>query len=236
MNEKVLKTYTLTELKKFVSNTNIKNYSKLKKNELINLMLKKEHKDKFLHIKEKPKKKEEKKEEKKEIKPKKQEPKKQEPKKQEPKKQEPKKQEPKKQEPKKLLLDKLKITDDNDTIGINYYDKEVFIMATIDKENGNFFLDTFISYSKKKGLGRFLLCELIRYLLKNKIGGVNKKSKFRLRAAKLNDFGYKNKFSQKKLNQYYESIGFTKEKGSLNYFSTNIKEFLDKCDEFKFLD
>ncbi len=52
----ILNTYTLTELKKIISQSNIKRYSKLKKNELIELMTKDEHVNKFKHIKEKGKK------------------------------------------------------------------------------------------------------------------------------------------------------------------------------------
>ncbi len=52
----ILNTYSATELKKFISQSNIKKYSKLKKNELITLMTKTEHINKFRYIKEKVKK------------------------------------------------------------------------------------------------------------------------------------------------------------------------------------
>lgn len=52
----ILNTYTVTELKKFISQNNIKGYSKLKKDELIKLMTKAEHINKFKHIKPKEKK------------------------------------------------------------------------------------------------------------------------------------------------------------------------------------
>ena len=81
----ILKTYSVVELKRFISKTNIKGYSKMKKDDIMELMAKDEHKDKFRDIKAKP------------AKPK-PEPKKKEPKKKEPK-PEPKKQEPKKEEP-----------------------------------------------------------------------------------------------------------------------------------------
>ena len=45
----ILKTYTLDELRKEISKTNIKGYSKLKKLDLIELMLK--YKDRFKHLK-----------------------------------------------------------------------------------------------------------------------------------------------------------------------------------------
>ena len=47
----ILNTYNLGELKKMISNTNIKGYSKLKKDELIKLMIKEENIDKFKNIK-----------------------------------------------------------------------------------------------------------------------------------------------------------------------------------------
>ena len=45
----VLNSHTVVNLKKEISKTNIKGYSKLKKADVINLMLK--HKDRFSHIK-----------------------------------------------------------------------------------------------------------------------------------------------------------------------------------------
>ena len=63
--KEILNSYTLTELKRFVSQSNIKGYSKFKsanKSELIDLMLKPEHKDRFHHIKMKEKKEKPKKE------------------------------------------------------------------------------------------------------------------------------------------------------------------------------
>ena len=48
----ILNTYNTTELKKIISSTNIKGYSKLKKNDLVNFMTKKEHIHHFKHIKE----------------------------------------------------------------------------------------------------------------------------------------------------------------------------------------
>jgi len=47
----ILKSHTLGELRKEVSKSNIKRYSKLKKADLIELMLKEEHKDFFHHMK-----------------------------------------------------------------------------------------------------------------------------------------------------------------------------------------
>ena len=51
----ILNTYSATELKEFIKKTNIKGYSKLKKDGLVSLMTKAEHKGKFNHIKEKGK-------------------------------------------------------------------------------------------------------------------------------------------------------------------------------------
>lgn len=47
----ILKTYTAVELKREIGKTRIKKYSHLKKNDLINLMLKPEHINKFHHMK-----------------------------------------------------------------------------------------------------------------------------------------------------------------------------------------
>jgi len=46
----ILKSHNLKELRAEVSKTNIKRYSKLKKAELISLMMKKEHMDLFHHM------------------------------------------------------------------------------------------------------------------------------------------------------------------------------------------
>ena len=51
----ILNSYSLKELKKIISSTNIKGYSKMKKDEIIKLMMKQEHKDKFKDIKKKEK-------------------------------------------------------------------------------------------------------------------------------------------------------------------------------------
>jgi len=50
----ILESYSSTELKKEISKTNIKGYSKMKKSEIVNLMLK--NKDRFSHLKKKEKK------------------------------------------------------------------------------------------------------------------------------------------------------------------------------------
>ena len=47
----ILSSYSLAELRKEISKTNIKKYSSLKKADVIELMLKSEHKDKFHHLK-----------------------------------------------------------------------------------------------------------------------------------------------------------------------------------------
>ena len=46
----ILKSHNLKELRSEVSKTNIKKYSKLKKADLIDLMMKSEHKDLFHHM------------------------------------------------------------------------------------------------------------------------------------------------------------------------------------------
>ncbi len=48
--KKILESHPVSVLKKEISMTNIKGYSKMKKAEIIDLMMKPEHKDKFHHI------------------------------------------------------------------------------------------------------------------------------------------------------------------------------------------
>lgn len=47
---KILESHPVSVLKKEISKTNIKGYSKMKKSEIIDLMMKPEHKDRFHHI------------------------------------------------------------------------------------------------------------------------------------------------------------------------------------------
>jgi len=47
----ILKSHSVSTLKKEISKTNVKGYSKMKKAEVIDLMMKAEHTDKFKHIK-----------------------------------------------------------------------------------------------------------------------------------------------------------------------------------------
>ena len=47
----ILQSYTVTDLRKEISKTNIKGYSSMKKSEVIELMMKPEHKSKFNHLK-----------------------------------------------------------------------------------------------------------------------------------------------------------------------------------------
>ena len=51
VNRQILESHPVSVLKKEISATNIKGYSKMKKSEVIDLMLKKEHREKFSHIK-----------------------------------------------------------------------------------------------------------------------------------------------------------------------------------------
>ena len=53
--KQILNTYNTAELKKFISSTNLKGYSKLKKGELVNFMTKKEHIHHFKSVKERVK-------------------------------------------------------------------------------------------------------------------------------------------------------------------------------------
>lgn len=50
VNREILESHPVSVLKKEISATNIKGYSKMKKSEVIDLMLKKEHREKFSHI------------------------------------------------------------------------------------------------------------------------------------------------------------------------------------------
>ena len=50
VNRQILESHPVSVLKKEISATNIKGYSKMKKAEVIDLMLKKEHREKFSHI------------------------------------------------------------------------------------------------------------------------------------------------------------------------------------------
>jgi len=50
VSRKILKSHPVSVLKKEISKTNIKGYSKMKKPELIDLMMKPEHADRFAHI------------------------------------------------------------------------------------------------------------------------------------------------------------------------------------------
>jgi len=79
ITKEILESHPVSVLKKEISKTNIKGYSKMKKSGIVSLMLKPEHSKRFSHIK------------KAETKGKKEAPKKEAPKKEEPKKEEPKK-------------------------------------------------------------------------------------------------------------------------------------------------
>ena len=46
----ILESHSVTVLKKEIGKTNIRGYSKMKKSEVIELMMKPEHKDRFHHI------------------------------------------------------------------------------------------------------------------------------------------------------------------------------------------
>jgi len=91
ITKEILESHPVSVLKKEISKTNIKGYSKMKKTEIVSLMLKPEHSKRFSHIKKKG-----------------EEPKKESPKKESPKKivikRKPKAEEPKKESPKKIVI------------------------------------------------------------------------------------------------------------------------------------
>ncbi len=53
ITKEILESHPVTVLKKEISKTNIKGYSKMKKSEIVSLMLKPEHSKRFSHIKKK---------------------------------------------------------------------------------------------------------------------------------------------------------------------------------------
>ena len=240
-----LESHPVITLKKEISKTNIKGYSKMKKPEIVELMLK--NKSRFHHIKmaEKKPKEEKPKEDKpkpkltstsasgkvtelklKEAKPKK-------------KKlviKEKPKQKPKAKEDKPLLkLSKLKIGENQ----LNYNNNNVEIIASL--LDDEFYLEIFTSQSKKskprapRGEANEVLCEIIKYLLKDKSKwGLDKKSKFTLEAGEIE--GTEN-FNQQKLNKYYMTLGFKKDikeskATDKTIFSQPISGFIKNCMKF----
>ena len=230
-----LESHPVTTLKKEISKTNIKGYSKMKKPEIVELMLK--NKDRFHHIKmaekkpkeEKPKPKPAPKEEKPKPKP-------------APKKkklvikEKPKEKSKEKPKDKPLLdLSKLKIKENT----LNYNNNNVEIIASL--LDDEFYLEIFTSQSKKskprapRGEANEVLCEIIKHLLKDKSKyGLDKKSKFTLEAGEIE--GTEN-FNQQKLNKYYMTLGFKKDRKESNetdktIFSQPISGFIKNCMKF----
>ena len=80
-----------------------------------------------------------------------------------------------------------------------------------------------------------VLCEIIKHLLKDKSKyGLDKKSKFTLEAGEIE--GTKN-FNQQKLNKYYMTLGFKKDKKESDetestIFSQPISGFIKNCMKF----
>lgn len=213
-----LESHPVTTLKKEIRKTNIKGYSKMKKPEIVELMLK--NKSRFHHIKMAEKK----------------------PKKEKPKEDKPKPAPaPKKEKPKlvikKPLLDlsKLKIRENI----LKYINNNVEIIASL--LDDEFYLDIFTSQSDEdkprapRGEANEVLCEIIKHLLKDKNKyGLDKKSKFRLEAGEIE--GIKN-FNQQKLNKYYMTLGFKKDKKKSDetyrtIFSQPISGFIKNCMKF----
>tara|TARA_R110002110_G_scaffold415828_1_gene657046 strand:+ start:5907 stop:6869 length:963 start_codon:yes stop_codon:yes gene_type:complete len=226
-----LQSHPVTTLKKEISKTNIKGYSKMKKPEIVELMLK--NKSRFHHIKmaEKKTKKEKPKEDKpkpkltstsasgkvNQLKPK------------------PKAKAKAKEEKPLLDLSKLKIKENT----LNYINNNVEIIASL--LDNEFYLDIFTSQSDEdeprapRGEANMVLCEIIKHLLKDKSKyGLDKKSKFTLEAGEIE--GTKN-FNQQKLNKYYMTLGFKKDKKESDetestIFSQPISGFIKNCMKF----
>mgnify|MGYP003624737087 CR=1 FL=1 len=226
-----LESHPIANLKKEISKTNIKGYSKMKKPEVVELMLK--NKDRFHHIK-------------KYVKPTSEPKPKPKPKPVEKPKPKPVEKPkpvkkivikvPKQKEEKPLLnLSKLKIN--NDILRYNNNNVEI-IASLLDDE---FYLDVFSSQGNKskprapRGEANMVLCEIVKHLLKNESKyGLNKKSKFRLQAGELEDV---ENFNQQKLNKYYMTLGFKKDiKESTatdkTIFTQPISGFLNNCMKF----
>ena len=214
-----LESHPVTTLKKEISKTNIKGYSKMKKPEIVELMLK--NKDRFHHIKMAEKK------------PKEEKPK---PKPAPKKKKLVIKEKPKAKEDKPLLkLSKLKIGENQ----LNYNNNNVEIIASL--LDDEFYLEIFTSQSNKskprapRGEANEVLCEIIKHLLKDKSKwGLDKKSKFTLEAGEIE--GTEN-FNQQKLNKYYMTLGFKKDKKESKatdktIFSQPISGFIKNCMKF----
>tara|TARA_R110001632_G_scaffold11382_3_gene41149 strand:+ start:1553 stop:2476 length:924 start_codon:yes stop_codon:yes gene_type:complete len=214
-----LQSHPVTTLKKEISKTNIKGYSKMKKPEIVELMLK--NKSRFHHIKMAEKK------------PKEEKPKpKPAPKEEKPK---PKAKAKAKEEKPLLDLSKLKIKENT----LNYINNNVEIIASL--LDNEFYLDIFTSKSDEdeprapRGEANMVLCEIIKHLLKDKSKyGLDKKSKFTLEAGEIE--GTKN-FNQQKLNKYYMTLGFKKDKKESDetdstIFSQPISGFIKNCMKF----
>jgi hypothetical protein len=239
----ILNSYTTSELRQHISKYNkslgaIRGYSKMKKAELIDLMMK--NVDKFKSIKMKPKK------ETKTTKTATKTTTKTQPK-EEPKKETP-KQQPKKEEPKKTNFkfnpSKLKIIEKKNILGDKFY--KIYYKdnnARIDGFVGPikplfFYLDTYEAQAEEtqpraaKGLANFYLCEVLKSLLKDKKLNLTPNSDFKLTAGNISD-----NHNQSKLNKYYESLGFKKDgkahaSGSQDFKQT-ISSFLKNCEKFK---
>tara|TARA_R110002072_G_scaffold195555_1_gene352904 strand:+ start:23 stop:871 length:849 start_codon:yes stop_codon:yes gene_type:complete len=143
---------------------------------------------------------------------------------------------PKAKEDKPLLkLSKLKIGENQ----LNYNNNNVEIIASL--LDDEFYLEIFTSQSKKskprapRGEANEVLCEIIKYLLKDKSKwGLDKKSKFTLEAGEIE--GTEN-FNQQKLNKYYMTLGFKKDikeskATDKTIFSQPISGFIKNCMKF----
>lgn len=225
-----LESHTVSTLKKEISNTNIKGYSKLPKGDIIKKML--EHKEKFQHIKHAGEGKDKKK--KFLIKQKKKDGKVV--------------SATKKAEPIKTNFkfnpSKLDIIEHKNIMGDTFYniyykDNNIRIDGSVPpKKPPYFYLDTYEAQTDKaqpraaKGEANFYLCEVLKSLLKNKKLNLKPNSDFKLTAGNISD-GH----NQSKLNKYYESLGFKKDgtptsSGSQD-FKQSILSFMKNCEKFK---
>ena len=204
---------TVQKLKEEVAKTNIKGYIKMKKDELVKLIIKNEEKFKKLISKSKPKAAE--------VKPKAEE---------KPKAAMPKAEEAKAEEfnPKDLKTNK-----NSGTRFIRYLKNNVGIKMEIEEASDELYLDHFEAQADKKkdrapkGVATKTLCNIVKEMIKKK--WISEKTKFTLQAGKLKT----DTFDKGKLNAFYKKMGFEDkgEKRGMTQFEQTVGNFLKHCDK-----
>lgn len=145
-------------------------------------------------------------------------------------------------DPRKLKVEKVQYDTDKFFYQIDYKKNNVNIEAEVvnnDKIPNYFYLDIFQAQEKenkpraKRGEANYYLCKVLETIMKNpKKYEINMDSQLKLLAGRLNE-----NHDQKKLNKYYEKLGFKKEGkpnniGFQNY-TQKIKSFLKNCEKFE---